>query len=55
MIPKVRGMRWSLAKDRENPGFQAALGLGLGSFFFLKVFVLGVSEAIEHQLTYLFL
>ena len=46
MIPMVRGNLLSFIKDKENLLFPPDFCLDLGSFLFLKVFDLGVSEAI---------
>ncbi|MGY6741977.1 MAG: hypothetical protein ACXIUQ_04505 [Cecembia sp.] len=46
MMPKVRGILLSLVKENENHLPLADFDFDFGSFFFLKVFALGVSEAI---------
>ncbi|WP_291783766.1 hypothetical protein [Cecembia sp.] len=46
MMPNVRGILLSWTKDIENHFLLPDFVFDFGSFFFLKVFVLGVSEAI---------
>jgi hypothetical protein len=46
IIPKVKGILLSWTKDHENLFPFPDFVFDFGSFFFLKVFDLGVSEAI---------
>lgn len=46
VIPMVKGILLSFAKEREKRLLVPSFPLVLGSFFFLKVFDLLVSEAI---------
>lgn len=46
IIPNVKGILLSFTKSKEKRLGFVVLDFDLGSLFFLKVFILGVSEAI---------